>query len=193
MEYLKNVEFVKSVFNKGDLIRDDLPIIAMVGKSNVGKSSFINTLTNNKNTAKVGGTPGKTKCLNFFLVDKKFYLVDLPGYGYSTMSEKEKENINKLTNYFLENNKNIRHIFSLIDIRHLPSKDDRAMYDWLVALDKDFTIILNKADKLSNAKIEASMKDMTKALFAKETMIPFSAETKLNLDKVLDIIKEKMN
>ena len=148
MEYLKNVEFVKSVFNKGDLIRDDLPIIAMVGKSNVGKSSFINTLTNNKNTAKVGQTPGKTKCLNFFLVDKKFYLVDLPGYGYSTMSEKEKENINKLTNYFLENNKNIRHIFSLIDIRHLPSKDDRAMYDWLVALEKDFTIILNKADKL---------------------------------------------
>ena len=193
MEYLKNVEFVKSVFNKGDLIRDDLPIIAMVGKSNVGKSSFINTLTNNKNTAKVGQTPGKTKCLNSFLVDKKFYLVDLTGYGYSTMSKKEKENINKLTNYFLENNKNIRHIFSLIDIRHLPSKDDRAMYDWLVALEKDFTIILNKADKLSNAKIEASMKDMTKALFAKETMIPFSAETKLNLDKVLDIIKEKMN
>ena len=193
MEYLKNVEFVKSVFNKQDLIRDDLPIIAMVGKSNVGKSSFINTLTNNKNTAKVGQTPGKTKCLNFFLVDKKFYLVDLPGYGYSTMSEKEKENINKLTNYFLENNKNIRHIFSLIDIRHLPSKDDRAMYDWLVALEKDFTIILNKADKLSNAKIEASIKDMTKALFAKEEMIPFSAETKLNLDKVLDIIKEKMN
>lgn len=193
MEYLKNVEFVKSVFNKSDLICDDLPIIAMVGKSNVGKSSFINSLTNNKNTAKVGQTPGKTKCLNFFLVDKKFYLVDLPGYGYSTMSEKEKENINKLTNYFLENNKNIRHIFSLIDIRHLPSKDDRAMYDWLVALEKDFTIILNKADKLSNAKIEASIKDMTKALFAKEEMIPFSTETKLNLDKVLDIIKEKMN
>ena len=193
MEYLKNVEFVKSVFNKQDLIRDDLPIIAMVGKSNVGKSSFINTLTNNKNTAKVGQTPGKTKCLNFFLVDNKFYLVDLPGYGYSTMSEKEKENINKLTNYFLENNKNIRHIFSLIDIRHLPSKDDRAMYDWLVALDKDFTIILNKADKLSNAKIEASIKDITKALFAKENMLPFSTETKLNLDKVLEIIKEKMN
>jgi len=193
MEYLKNVKFIKSVFNKGDLIRDDLPIIAMVGKSNVGKSSFINALTNNKNTAKVGQTPGKTKCLNFFLVNEEFYLVDLPGYGYSTMSLKEKENINKLTNYFLENNKNIRHIFSLIDIRHLPSKDDRAMYDWLVALDKDFTIILNKADKLSNAKIEASIKDITKALFAKENMIPFSTETKLNLDKVLEIIKTKMN
>jgi len=193
MEYLKNVKFIKSVFNKGDLIRDDLPIIAMVGKSNVGKSSFINALTNNKNTAKVGQTPGKTKCLNFFLVNDEFYLVDLPGYGYSTMSLKEKENINKLTNYFLENNKNIRHIFSLIDIRHIPSKDDRAMYDWLVALDKDFTIILNKADKLSNAKIETNIKDITKALFAKENMIPFSTETKLNLDKVLEIIKEKIN
>lgn len=192
MEYLKNVKFIKSVFKKEDLIRDDLPIIAMVGKSNVGKSSFINTLTNNKNTAKVGQTPGKTKCLNFFLVNDEFYLVDLPGYGYSTMSEKEKENINKLTNYFLENNKNIKHIFSLIDIRHLPSKDDRAMYDWLVALDKDFTIILNKADKLSNAKIEANIKDITKALFAKEDMIPFSTETKLNLDKVLYIIKNSM-
>lgn len=193
MEYLKNVKFIKSVFNKQDLIRDDLPIIAMVGKSNVGKSSFINALTNNKNTAKVGQTPGKTKCLNFFLVNDEFYLVDLPGYGYSTMSEKEKENINKLTNYFLENNKNIKHIFSLIDIRHLPSKDDRAMYDWLVALDKDFTIILNKADKLSQAKIETSIKDITKALFAKDNMIPFSTETKLNLDKVLEIIKDKMS
>ena len=145
MEYLKNVKFVKSVFNKQDLIHDDLPIIAMVGKSNVGKSSFINALTNNKNTAKVGATPGKTKCLNFFLIDNKFYLVDLPGYGYSTMSEREKESINKLTNYFLETNTNIKHIFSLIDIRHLPSKDDRAMYDWLEARNKDFTVILNNA------------------------------------------------
>ena len=192
MEYLKNVKFIRSVFNKQDLIKDDLPIIAMVGKSNVGKSSFINTLTNNKRTAKVGQTPGKTKCLNFFLVDNKFYLVDLPGYGFSKMSESEKANINKLTNYFLEYNQNIRHIFSLIDIRHLPSKDDRAMYDWLVALDKDFTIILNKADKLSQAKIEIAKKDITKALFAKEEMIPFSTESKLNLEKVLDIIQDKI-
>lgn len=193
MNYLKNVIFIKSVFNKQDLINDDLPIIAMVGKSNVGKSSFINTLTNNKRTAKVGQTPGKTKCLNFFLVDNKFYLVDLPGYGYSTMSEKEKQNINKLTNYFLETNPNIKHIFSLIDIRHLPSTDDRNMYDWLEAHEKDFTVILNKADKLSNAKIEQAKKDIEKALFSAREMIPFSTETKLNLDKVLDIIEKCIN
>ena len=192
MNYLKNVQFVRSVFNKQDLIHDDLPIIAMVGKSNVGKSSFINALTNNKRTAKVGQTPGKTKCINFFLVDNRFYLVDLPGYGYSTMSEKEKQNINKLTNYFLENNKNIRHIFSLIDIRHLPTTDDRNMYDWLKSQGKDFTIILNKADKLSKTKIDESMHAITKALFCTEDLIPFSTESKLNLDKVLEIIENNV-
>ena len=193
MNYLKNVEFIRSAFSKSDLIEDGLPIIAMVGKSNVGKSSFINTLTNNKRTAKVGQTPGKTRAINYFLVDKKFYLVDLPGYGYSTMSEKEKMNINKLTNYFLETNKNIKHIFSLIDIRHLPSTDDRNMYDWLEAQEKDFTVILNKADKLSNAKIEQAKKDIEKALFSAHEMIPFSTENKLNLEKVLDIIETKVN
>lgn len=190
MNYLKNVQFVKSVFDKKNLINDDLPIIAIAGKSNVGKSSFINSVTNNKNTAKVGNTPGKTKCLNFFDVNKEFYLVDLPGYGYSTMSKAEKENINKLTNYFLETNKNIRHIFLLIDIRHLPSKDDRAMYEWLLNSGVSFSLILNKADKLSPAKQKEQEKEIVKALFAKEDMIIFSSESKQNLDKILDKIYE---
>ena len=193
MNYLKNVEFIRSAFSKNDLIQDGLPIIAMVGKSNVGKSSFINTITNNKRTAKAGQTPGKTRAINYFLVDKKFYVVDLPGYGYSTMSEKEKININKLTNFFLETNKNIKHIFSLIDIRHLPSQDDRNMYDWLESHEKDFTVILNKADKLSSAKTQKAIKDIEKALFSAHEMIPFSTETKLNLEKVLNIIESKVN
>lgn len=193
MNYLKNVKFIRSVYDKKNLIDTNLPIICMVGKSNVGKSSFINCLTNNKNTAKVGQTPGKTKCLNFFLVDDKFYLVDLPGYGYSTMSQKEKENINKLTNYFLETNNNICHIFSLMDIRHMPSADDKNMYEWLVAHGMDFTIVLNKADKLPKSKIEQAKKDIEKYLFAKENLIPFSAETKLNLEEILDIIYSKIN
>lgn len=193
MNYLKNVKFIRSAFGKNDLIEDNLPIIAMVGKSNVGKSSFINALTNNKKTAKVGQTPGKTRSINYFLVDDKFYLVDLPGYGYSTMSEKEKMNINNLTNYFLETNMNIKHIFSLIDIRHLPTTDDRNMYDWLEAHEKDFTVILNKADKLSNLKIEQAKKDIEKALFSAHEMIPFSTESKLNLEKILDIINDKIS
>ena len=190
MEYLKNVKFIKSAFDKSAIIRDDLPIIAIAGKSNVGKSSFINSLTNNKNTAKVGATPGKTKSLNYFLVDNSYYIVDLPGYGYSTMSQKEKENINALTNYFLEYNKNIRHIILLIDIRHLPSTEDRQMYDWLAASGHSFTVVLNKSDKLSVTKQNTAVKDITKALFSDKELIPFSSESKQNLDKVLDIIKD---
>lgn len=190
MEYLKNVKFIKSSFDKASLINDDLPVIAIAGKSNVGKSSFINSLCNNKNTAKVGATPGKTKSLNFFLVDNLFYIVDLPGYGYSTMSQKEKENINKLTNYFLENNKNIRHIFLLIDIRHMPSLEDRQMYDWLASSGIDFTVVLNKADKLSKLKQETAIKDTEKSLFSDKKLIPFSSETKQNLETVLGIIKD---
>ena len=190
MEYLKNIEFIRSAFSKKDLIQDDLPIIAMAGKSNVGKSSFINSLANNNKIAKVGQTPGKTRSINYFLVDKKFYLVDLPGYGYSTMSEGEKQNINRLTNYFLENTPNLKHIFLLIDARHMPTKDDRAMYDWLVSTGNNFTIVLNKADKLSQTKIKENEASITKALFAKEKTITFSSETKLNLDVILEDIKE---
>lgn len=192
MEYLKNVKFVRSVFDKNSLINDSLPIIAIAGKSNVGKSSFINSLANNKNVAKVGQTPGKTKSLNFFLVNNSFYIVDLPGYGYSTMSQKEKENINKLTNYFLENNKNVCHIFLLVDIRHMPSNDDRQMHDWIVSSNKDFSIILNKADKLSGTKQLTAKKEIEKALFTDKELITFSSETKQNLDTVLSIVYDKI-
>lgn len=188
MEYLKNVKFIKSVFDKKNIIQDNLPIIAIAGKSNVGKSSFINCLANNKNTAKVGATPGKTKSLNYFLVNDSFYIVDLPGYGYSTMSQSEKDNINKLTNYFLEYCENIQHIFLLIDIRHSPSKEDRQMYDWLEASPKPFTVILNKADKLSNLKQQEAIKQIQKELFSDKELIAFSSESKLNIQNVLNII-----
>lgn len=131
---------------------------------------------------------GKTKCLNYFDVNNKLYLVDLPGYGFSKMSLSEKENINALTNYFLENTKNLKHIFLLLDIRHLPTSDDKMMYKWLYSHDIPFTIILNKADKLSNSKQTESLKMIEKDLFAKEELIPFSSETKQNLDKILTII-----
>lgn len=190
MNYLKNVNFIKSAYSKKDIIQDDLPIIAIAGKSNVGKSSFINSLCNNKSTAKVGSTPGKTRSINYFLVNNEFYIVDLPGYGYSTMSQKEKENINALTNYFLETNKNIKHIFLLVDCRHLPTTEDKQMYNWLEAMDKDFSVILNKVDKLSATKQEQSVKDIQKSLFSAKNLILFSSENKVNLDKILNIVNE---
>lgn len=188
MEYLKNAKFVKSIFNNKELIQDNLPTFVMVGKSNVGKSSFINALTNNKKLAKVGSNPGKTRSINYFNINNEFYLVDLPGYGYSKMSLKEKENINKLTNNFLEKNLNIRHIFFLVDIRHDPTENDRAMYDWLASRQVPCTIIANKADKLSKTKAEEMISIIRKRLFADTEIIPFSSETKTGVEDTIKIL-----
>jgi len=188
MEYLKNAKFVKSIFNNKDLLQDNLPTFVMVGKSNVGKSSFINTLTNNKKLAKVGSNPGKTRSINYFKINDEFYLVDLPGYGFSKMSLKEKENINKLTNNFLEKNLNIRHIFFLVDIRHEPTENDRVMYDWLASREIPCTIIANKADKLSKTKAEEMLTVIRKRLFADNEIIAFSSEHKIGVENVLKIL-----
>lgn len=189
MNCLKNAMFIKSIFNKRDLLHDNLPTFVMVGKSNVGKSSFINTLTNNKKLAKVGSSPGKTRSINYFKINNEIYLVDLPGYGYSKMSLKEKESINKLTNSFLENNINIRHIFFLVDIRHEPTENDRAMYDWIASKEIPCTIVANKADKLSKAKVQEMLSVIRKKLFADSEIIAFSSETKTGVDEILNIIE----
>lgn len=190
MNYLKNATFTKSIFNKRDLLQDNLPTFVMVGKSNVGKSSFINALTNNKKLAKVGSNPGKTRSINYFKINNEIYLVDLPGYGFSKMSLKEKENINKLTNEFLETNLNIRHIFFLVDIRHEPTENDRAMYDWLASKEIPCTIIANKADKLSKTKANEMLAVIRKRLFADNEIIAFSSETKTGVQEVLNIIED---
>lgn len=188
MEYLKNTKFVKSIFNNKELIQDNLPTFVMVGKSNVGKSSFINTLTNNKKLAKVGSNPGKTRSINYFNVNNQFYLVDLPGYGFSKMSLKEKESINKLTNNFLEKSLNIRHIFFLVDIRHEPTENDRAMYDWLAEKQIPCTIVANKADKLSKTKAEEMLTIIRKRLFADSDIVAFSSEHKIGVEEILKIL-----
>lgn len=188
MEYLKNAKFVKSIFNNKDLLQDNLPTFVMVGKSNVGKSSFINTLTNNKKLAKVGSNPGKTRSINYFKINDEFYLVDLPGYGFSKMSLKEKENINKLTNNFLEENLNIRHIFFLVDIRHQPTENDRAMYDWIASKQIPCTIVANKADKLSKTKCEEMIQMIRKRLFADSEIVAFSSEHKIGVENILKIL-----
>ncbi len=192
MEFLKNVVFIKSIFDYKELPKDDLPIVAFVGKSNVGKSSFINTITNNRKMAKVGQTPGKTRCINLFVVDGKLNMVDLPGYGYSTMSLKEKENINKLVDKFMNNNKNLKHIFFLVDIRHKPTKEDRAMYEWILSMDIPFTIIANKVDKIAKTKAPQYIDVIRKELFAKEDMIAFSSENKTGLEEVIEKIQNEM-
>ncbi len=188
---LKNMKFETSVFSKDKILKTDLKQIVLVGKSNVGKSSFINSLANQKHLAKVGQNPGKTKSLNYYNVNNEFYLVDLPGYGYSTMSRQEKINTSNLINTYIENNKSISYIFFLVDIRHKPTENDRIMYEWLLSNKIPFSIIATKSDKIAKTKIPDYVNVIRKTLFAKEDIIAFSSENKNNIEEIEKIIKEK--
>ena len=187
---LKNVKFEASVYEFNKLIKTDKPQIVLVGKSNVGKSSFINAISNQKKLAKVGQTPGKTRSINYYNVNNEFYIVDLPGYGYSTMSEAEKNKINKLIDVYISTTPEIKHIYFLVDIRNNPSANDRQMYEWLLDKKIPFSIIATKADKVAKTKMEYYTKEITKQLFAKENIIPFSADKKINIDVICDEILE---
>lgn len=187
---LKNVKFEASVYEFNKLIRTDKPQIVLVGKSNVGKSSFINAISNQKKLAKVGQTPGKTRSINYYNVNNEFYIVDLPGYGYSTMSEAEKNKINRLIDVYISKTPEIKHIYFLVDIRNNPSANDRQMYEWLLDKKIPFSIIATKADKVAKTKMEDYTKEITKQLFAKENITPFSADKKINIDVICDEILE---
>ena len=187
---LKNVKFEASVYEFNKLIKNDKPQIVLVGKSNVGKSSFINAISNQKKLAKVGQTPGKTRSINYYNVNNEFFIVDLPGYGYSTMSEAEKNKINRLIDVYISKTPEIKHIYFLVDIRNNPSANDRQMYEWLLDKKIPFSIIATKADKVAKTKMEDYTKEITKQLFAKENITPFSADKKINIDVICDEILE---
>lgn len=190
---VKNPKFEISAVSPKQYPKNDLPQIVLVGKSNVGKSSFINSIANQKRLAKVGQTPGKTKSLNYYNVNNEFYIVDLPGYGFSKMSQAEKKSTSELINRYIENNDLISHIFFLIDIRHKPTENDRIMYEWLLSKKIPFTIVATKADKVAKTKIDSYLLTITKTLFAKENIIAFSSENKLNVDTIEKIILNVIN
>lgn len=187
---LKNVNFETSVYDYSKLLKTDKAQVVLVGKSNVGKSSFINAISNQKKLAKVGQTPGKTRSINYYNVNNEFYIVDLPGYGYSTMSESEKIKINKLIDTYISKTPQIKHIYFLVDIRNKPSQNDRQMYEWLLDKKIPFSIIATKADKVAKTKMDDYTKEITKSLFAKEKITPFSADKKINVDFICDEILE---
>lgn len=165
----------------------------LVGRSNVGKSSFINTLIERKNFARTSSKPGKTQTLNFYLVNDAFYLVDVPGYGYASVSKDTQKKFGLMIEEYLKSKENLKHVFMLIDYRHKPTEDDVLMYEFLKYYNLDITIVATKYDKVSkNSRIKQDklIKDTLK--FDDNEFITFSTVTKKGRSEVLSIIEEKI-
>ncbi len=170
---------------------DNLDEFLLVGRSNVGKSSFINTLIERKNFARTSSKPGKTQTLNFYLINNSFYLVDVPGYGYASVSKERQKKFGIMIEEYIKTRHNLRKVFLLIDYRHKPTEDDVIMYDYLKYYNLDVTIIATKYDKISkNGRIKQDklIKETLK-LNEEDNFIPFSTITKKGRNEVLELIK----
>jgi len=172
----------------------NMPEIVLVGKSNVGKSSFINTMLNRKGLARTSNTPGKTRQINFYRINNEFYFVDLPGYGYSQMSKKEKVDSGRFIEEYLVKGKNVRCIVLLLDIRHKPTEDDMLMYDFILKQNIPFIVITNKADKIAITKVDGEVNKIKEVLgISYSTIIPFSSERKIYTDRAWEEIEKYLN
>ena len=159
--------------------------IAIVGKSNVGKSSLINRLCNNHKLARTSAQPGKTRLVNFFLLNRALYLVDLPGYGFAKASKEEQKSWGALLDKYLSSGR-VKHLFLLLDIRHAPTQDDLTMFRYLIYYGIPYTLIATKADKIAKSKRRQEANRRAKELGAPPFAIPFSAETGDGKDEILD-------
>ena len=174
------------------LPENTLPEIAFAGKSNVGKSSLINGLMNRKSFARISGTPGKTQTINFYNINQELYLVDLPGYGYAKVSEKEKQKWGRMIERYLHSSKQLKAVFLLIDIRHDPSANDKLMYDWILAQGYRPIIIATKLDKIKRSQAAKHVKAVRQGLGlgTDAKVIPFSAVSKQGRDEIWEIAEE---
>ena len=181
---VKNPKFEISAVGPKQYPNNNLPEIVLAGKSNVGKSSFINTMINRKGLARTSSEPGKTRQINFYNIDSKFYFVDLPGFGYSKMSHAEQEKVGKFIEEYLFTRKNIACIVLLIDIRHAPSENDVMMFNYIKSIDAPHIVLANKADKIAPTKVDSYVQDLRNSLEADEEdiILPFSSEKKVYTD-----------
>lgn len=159
---IKQAEFIKSAFKPSDFLIDK-PAIALVGRSNVGKSSLINGVLNRKSLAKTSSTPGKTRLANYFLINGEFYIVDLPGLGYASVSAAERQNLERIVREFVAGAPNLIHVFHIVDIRHDPTAVDKNIYSFLEKLDMGRDLILTKSDKLNNSKRAEMIRTLSRA------------------------------
>ena len=191
---VKNPQFEISAVSPKQYPKDGLPEIVLAGKSNVGKSSFINTMINRKALARTSSQPGKTRQINFYNIDEKFHFVDLPGFGYSKMSKAEQEKVGKFIEEYLFNRKNISLIILLIDIRHAPGANDILMFNYIRSIGMPYLVIANKADKIAPTKVPNYVEDLRKSLQANENdiILPFSSEKKIYTENVWNEIDKKI-
>ena len=188
---VKNPKFEISAVKPAQYPQNELPQIVLVGKSNVGKSSFINSMLNRKKLARTSSEPGKTRQINFYNIDEKFYFVDLPGYGYSKMSKEEQARVGSFIEEYLSKSDKIALIVFLIDIRHEPSQNDRLMYNYIINTNSPCLIVANKSDKIAVTKVSGVLEDLQQELNPLKdlTFLPFSAERKIYSEDVWNYIE----
>lgn len=169
----------------------NLPEFVLLGRSNVGKSSFINSLLNKKNLAYTSGKPGKTQALNYFLINKEFYFVDVPGYGYAKVSKKQREEFGKMIESYLVYRKQLTRAYMIVDLRHKPSEDDELMYNFLKHYSIDVTVIATKADKVRKTHLPKHVKviETSLGLVRGDDLIIYSSENLMGKEKVLNQIE----
>ena len=189
---IKSVELEKVCGVTSVIPDNDKPEIAFAGKSNVGKSSLINALMNRKSLARTSSQPGKTQTINFYNINDKLYYVDLPGYGYASVSKEVKAKWGKLIERYLRNSKQLQCVFLLVDIRHAPSTNDVEMYEWILANGFYPIIIATKLDKIKRSQVQKNVKIIKEKLNVDPgpIIIPFSAQTKQGRDEIWDIIDQ---
>lgn len=193
---IKNSEFTISAVKPSQYPKEDLHQVVLVGKSNVGKSSFINTMLNRKKLARTSSQPGKTRLINFYKVysDFDFYFVDLPGYGYSKMSKTQQVEVGKFIEQYLRECQNISLVILLIDIRHEPTKDDKMMYYYIISQGLPCIVVANKADKLAVTKVDPQVETLQNFLNPLKDLkfVPFSSERKSYTDTAWAEIESKL-
>ena len=187
---LNHAEFIRSATKASDFPRDRLPQTVFAGRSNVGKSSVINRLLNRKNFARVGSAPGKTTHINYFLIDKQFYLVDLPGYGYAQVSKQERDRWGRLIESWFADTTLMTLGVLIVDSRHKPTADDCTMANFFLNTGKPFVVVANKLDKLKKSEIDGNLLRVREVLALPDSVpvIPFSAEKGDGKQQLLDLI-----
>ena len=173
---ITSAEFIKSAFEEAHWTLDGLPEIAFLGRSNVGKSSLLNSLLQRKGLARTSNTPGRTQSINFFLVNSAFYFADLPGYGYARVSKTMRADWGKMAEEYLSKRSELVLFIQLVDSRHLPTELDQKLHEWLQFHQKNSIIVATKADKLSKTQLQKSLREIEKTL-PESKVLPFSAQT----------------